>query len=74
MNLATVTTGINHFSGEAIIDLIFFLTLTFTAGASAVMFFHWKKYGMGGKTLALAEILYSVVTVALVFATSSNLK
>lgn len=53
-------------SGKSISDLILFIVAAFTAIASLVMFFHWGKYGMGGAALALMEILYVVVSVALV--------
>ncbi|OHB14743.1 MAG: hypothetical protein A2431_00195 [Candidatus Zambryskibacteria bacterium RIFOXYC1_FULL_39_10] len=53
-------------SGKSVSDLILFLVAAFTAIASLVMFFHWRRYGMGGATLALMEIVYVVVAVMLI--------
>lgn len=53
-------------SGKSVSDLILFLVAAFTAIASLVMFFHWRRYGMGGATLALMEIVYVVVAVVLI--------
>lgn len=52
-------------SGTAVADLFFFVMTLFAAVMSVILFFHWRKYGMGGKTLALAELLYLTVSVAL---------
>jgi len=53
-------------SGKSVSDLVLFIVAAFTAIASLVMFYHWKKYGMGGATLALMEIVYIVVAVMLI--------
>ncbi|MFA6269933.1 MAG: hypothetical protein WC657_01865 [Candidatus Paceibacterota bacterium] len=53
------------FSGEALADLLFFVMAAFTAGVSLVLFFHWRRYGMGGSKLAFTELIYLVVAVAL---------
>lgn len=50
--------GSLHFSVEFFADLFFFLSAAFVGVASLIMFFHWKKYGMGGPVLALAEVVY----------------
>ncbi|MEK7669576.1 MAG: hypothetical protein AAB350_03270 [Patescibacteria group bacterium] len=54
------------FSGNSVAGLILFLVAAFTAVASLVMFFHWKKYGMGGAALALMELLYIGVSAVLI--------
>jgi len=54
------------FSGKSVADLILFLVAAFTAIASLVMFFHWKKYGMSGATLAFMELVYISVSVLLI--------
>jgi|GEM_PF-2353626 len=54
------------FSIKSIADLVLFLVATFTAIATIILFFHWKKYGMGGVSLAFAELIYLVVSVVLI--------
>lgn len=50
------------FSGQAVAHLAFFLMATFTAVVSLILFFHWRKYGMGGAILALTELIYLAVS------------
>lgn len=52
-------------SGTALADLFFFVMTLFAAVMSVILFFHWRKYGMGGKVLALTELLYLLISVAL---------
>lgn len=52
-------------SGQALAEFFFFIMSTFTAVTSLVLFFHWRRYGMGGATLAFTELIYLVVAVAL---------
>ena len=54
------------FTGEAIADILFLVISGFTAIISAILFFHWKKYGMGGASLAFAEVVYIVGAVSLI--------
>jgi len=68
MSLALASTSIIHISVMTAINFVFLLVVIFSAVASAIMLFHWKKYGMGGKTLAFTEIVYFVVVVLLIFA------
>lgn len=53
------------FSLGAFAGLIFFLSAFFVLVVTIVMFFHWKKYGLGGPALALAEATYLTVAAAL---------
>lgn len=53
-------------SSKSIADFVLFIVAAFAGIASLVMFFHWKKYGMGGATLALMEIVYVVVAAILI--------
>lgn len=53
------------FSGEALGHLVFFLMAGFTAVISLILFFHWRRYGLGGATLAFTELVYLAVSVAL---------
>ena len=52
-------------SGDSIANLAFFLVALFAAVASAILFFHWHKYGLGGKILKTMEVLYFGVAVIL---------
>jgi len=54
------------FSGNSVANLILFFVATFTAVVTLVLFFHWKKYGMGGASLAFMELAYLVVSVVLI--------
>ena len=56
------------FSSEAFASLVFFVIAVVTAIVSVVFFFHWRKYGMGGKVLALTEGVYLVVAALLLVA------
>ena len=60
-------------SGESVSDLVLFIVAAFTAISSLVMFFHWRRYGMGGAALALMEIVYIVVAVVLIVVAFLNL-
>lgn len=53
------------FSGEVVADLLFFLCTLVAALASIIMFFHWRKYGMGGPVLAITEVVYISVSAVL---------
>lgn len=54
------------FNPKSIGHLIFFLAALFTLVTSGILMFHWKKYGVGGGvTLALTEVTYLIVVVAL---------
>ena len=57
----------------AIADLIFFLAAAFAGVTSIILFFHWKKYGMGGKVLALTELVYLIGAASLVLAAFLNI-
>lgn len=46
-------------------DLIFFLVVGLVALISIILYFHWKKYSLGGPLVAFMEILYVVVCVTL---------
>jgi hypothetical protein len=62
------------FSGNAIADLAFFAAAAFTAVTSVILFFHWRKYGLGGKALILAEFLYFGIAAVLLAAAFLKLK
>lgn len=47
-------------SGKSFADLLFLATTIYTAVISTILFFHWKKYAMGGKFLATMEVVYLV--------------
>lgn len=44
---------------------IFTLVSVFALAATIVLFFHWKKYGMGGAAITLAETVYLAVSASL---------
>lgn len=58
--------GTISFSSESVAELVLFLVAAFTAVVSIVMFFHWKRYGMGGAALAFMEVLYIVVSIVFI--------
>ena len=58
-----------HFSGNTLADLVFALAALMALIFSLVLFFHWRKYGMGGKVLATMEVFY-LVGVVLFLATA----
>lgn len=53
------------FSAQGIASLLFFLAAAFTAVTSVILFFHWRKYGLGGTILAIIEFVYLGVSAAL---------
>lgn len=53
------------FSTKSIADLIFLLVTLVVTIVSVILFFHWRKYGLGGATFALIEVVYLVVCVML---------
>lgn len=53
------------FRASSVADLLFLLVTIFAATASLILFFHWKKYGMGGAVLAMTETVYFAVAVVL---------
>jgi len=53
------------FSGKAIADLTFFIISGLVAVFSLILFFHWKRYGMGGFVLAITEMIYIIVAISL---------
>lgn len=60
-------------NGNTIATLVFLFVVLFCAGATIIMFFHWKKYGMGGAKLAMAETIYLTVSVVLLTVAFFNL-
>jgi hypothetical protein len=56
---------ISFLSGEFIAHLLFFLIALFTLILSLVLFFHWRKYGLGGGVLAITELVYLGVSLFL---------
>jgi hypothetical protein len=65
MDLIPNILGGLSFSSRALADISFFAMALFAAVMSAILFFHWRKYGMGGATLALTELVYLAVSVSL---------
>ena len=53
------------FFGKSLVDLIFLFVTFVVAIVSITLFFHWRKYGLGGATFALIEVVYFVVVVIL---------
>lgn len=53
-------------SPDTLASAILFVVSAFAALISAAFVFHWRKYGMGGKVLALTEIIYLVVCALLI--------
>lgn len=51
-------------SGNAVADLVFFLVALVAGIISLILFFHWRRYSLGGKFLALMEVIYLTGTVA----------
>ncbi len=54
-----------NISGDSVASLAFFLVAIFVGVSSAILLFHWSKYGLGGKVLRLMEFLYFGVTTLL---------
>lgn len=52
-----IISGIS-FTSEGFAHLVFFVMALATAVISVILFFHWRKYGMGGKVLAFTEAAY----------------
>lgn len=48
------------FSTDGLAGLIFLISVLFVGIVSVILFFHWRKYGMGGKVLAIAEVIYLI--------------
>jgi len=55
------------FSGEALADFLFFIVAGLTAVFSLILFFHWRKYGLGSAVLAITELVYLVGAAVLLF-------
>ena len=62
MDIINITGLLN---GRSILHIAFLVVVLFSAGASIVIFYHWKRYGMGGAKLALIETIYLTVAVIL---------
>lgn len=46
-------------SGQSVAYLVFFLVAIIAAVVSVILFFHWRKYGVGsGRAFALVEVAY----------------
>lgn len=58
MNLPFDIFNLFHFSAASIADLIFFFAAALVAIISVVLFFHWRRYGMGGAVFAVMEMVY----------------
>jgi hypothetical protein len=58
MNLPADFISKLHFSGVAIADLLFSLLALFTAIISLVLFFHWRRFAVGGVWLTFMEVIY----------------
>lgn len=65
--------GSISFSPKAIVDLVFFVVSLFVAVMSVILFFHWQKYGMGGRVLRIFEALYFVGAVFFIVMAFINL-
>jgi hypothetical protein len=59
------TINLSFLSADAFASLAFFLSATFVLIVTLVMFFHWRKYGLGGPVLALVEVVYLSVSAVL---------
>lgn len=58
---------------ERLKDLIFGLAALIAGVVSLVMIWHWRKYGLGSKILALAEIIYLAGAALLIGAAFLNI-
>ena len=65
MNLP-IDLGFLELSAAAVADLIFFLVVGLVAVISAILFFHWRRFGLSKKVIALVEVAYLLVVVVLV--------
>lgn len=52
-------------SPEKVTGVIFIVFLVATIGISAILFFHWSKYGLGGKVFYVAKVSYVLVSIIL---------
>ena len=52
-------------TAESVADFIFFVVAGITAIISVVLFFHWRKYSLGGAVVAIIELIYLAVAVTL---------
>ncbi len=73
MNLPFSIVSKVSFSSANFALLVFFLIALVTCVMSVIFFFHWRKYGMGGKVLALAEFGYLGVAVWLLVTAYFNI-
>lgn len=62
------------FTPESVADLLFFAVAMIVAVVSIILFFHWRKYGMGGAILALTELVYLAVSAVLLATAFFSLK
>lgn len=53
------------FSFALLSKLVFAIIALLALIMSLVLFFHWRRYGMGGIVLGITETVYLVVTVLL---------
>jgi hypothetical protein len=68
------TFGSISFSATSFASLVFMLVSLFTLVSTIVLFFHWKKYGMGGAVIALMEVVYLGGSAALLAVAFFSLK
>ena len=52
--------------GLRIAELVFTLSIVVAGIFSVVLFFHWRKYAMGGALVAAVEAAYLLVSVLLI--------
>lgn len=55
-----------EFSLSSIMWAIFVVTMMFFVGASAILIYHWRTYGLTSKQVISAEVVYLSVSVILI--------
>ncbi len=53
-------------TGESVADLIFFFVSAFSLILTFILFFHWRRYGIGRIGISIAEIIYLVGSAGLI--------
>jgi hypothetical protein len=55
-----------NLTADALAELVFYLVTLFVGVVSAILFFHWRKYGLSKPVIAFTEVVYLVVCVLLI--------
>lgn len=65
--------NVETFVGKPVLAIIFFVYLIGYIVLSSILFYHWRAYGMGSKTVIFAELLFVLVSIVLFMLTGLSL-